>query len=142
MTPVELLTKIASLVPPPKRPLLRLSGVLGPGSSWRPRVVPRREGGARHAHGLHAPPSAEGVDKKVKAAPAARAAAEASGAGKPALPVQTGDAAPQAGGKELVAPVGDAAPTVAAAGKEPGARSGLGSGVVRAQGLASTGPPC
>jgi hypothetical protein len=71
---------------------------------------------------------------EVKAAPAARAAAQATGAGKPALPVQTGDAAPQAGGKELVAPVGDAAPNVAAAGKEPGARSGLGSGVMRAAG--------
>ena len=29
MTPMELLAKIASLVPPPRYPLLRLSGVLG-----------------------------------------------------------------------------------------------------------------
>jgi hypothetical protein len=35
MTPIELLAKIASLVPPPKRPLLRLSGVLGSGSPWK-----------------------------------------------------------------------------------------------------------
>jgi hypothetical protein len=42
MTPVEFIAEIAAVVPPPKRPLLRLSGVLGPGSSWRASVVPRR----------------------------------------------------------------------------------------------------
>jgi len=52
LTPVELIAKIASVVPPPKRPLLRLSGVLGPGSSWRASVVPHP--GLRCAHGTPA----------------------------------------------------------------------------------------
>src|SRR5262249_24496185 len=40
MTPAPLLAKIASVVPPPRQPLLRLSGVLGPSSWWRASVVP------------------------------------------------------------------------------------------------------
>jgi hypothetical protein len=40
MTPIELLAKIASLVPPPKRPLLRLSEVLGSGSTSPPSGPP------------------------------------------------------------------------------------------------------
>ncbi|XXT23955.1 transposase [Sorangium sp. So ce429] len=40
MTPVHFLARIAALVPPPRYPLLRLSGVLASGSSWRAAVVP------------------------------------------------------------------------------------------------------
>jgi hypothetical protein len=39
MTPVALLAKIAALVPPPRFPLTRMSGVLAPSSSWRAAVV-------------------------------------------------------------------------------------------------------
>ena len=40
MTPLEFLARLAALVPPPRYPLLRYSGVLGPRSSWRRDVVP------------------------------------------------------------------------------------------------------
>ncbi|XYI02205.1 transposase [Sorangium sp. So ce1128] len=39
LAPVHFLARIAALVPPPRYPLLRLSGVLASGSSWRPAVV-------------------------------------------------------------------------------------------------------
>lgn len=40
MTPLELLARIAALVPPPRHPLIRFHGVFAPNSSWRKRVVP------------------------------------------------------------------------------------------------------
>lgn len=40
MTPLEFLARIAAIVPPPRYPLLRYAGVLGPRSSWRRDVVP------------------------------------------------------------------------------------------------------
>jgi hypothetical protein len=109
MTPVELLAKIAAVVPPPRRPLRRLSGVLGPGSSWRASVVPHR--GLRCAHGTPAlpgskpaPPAGAGAGKEAPvlaggAAPGLRAGAlvPAVAAGKPAHagspPSVAGDAA-------------------------------------------------
>ncbi|XYI02242.1 transposase [Sorangium sp. So ce1128] len=39
LAPVHFLARIAALVPPPRYPLLRLSGVLASGSSWRAAVV-------------------------------------------------------------------------------------------------------
>jgi len=41
MTPVELLTRLAALVPPPRFPLLRHFGVFAPNRPWRSAVVPR-----------------------------------------------------------------------------------------------------
>ena len=41
MTPVQLLARISALIPPPRFPLLRLSGVFAPRSSWRAAVVPK-----------------------------------------------------------------------------------------------------
>lgn len=41
MTPLELMARIAALIPPPRHPLVRYHGVLAPKSSWRPLVVPR-----------------------------------------------------------------------------------------------------
>ena len=41
MTPLECLGRLAAMVPPPRYPLLRLHGVLGPRHTWRARVVPR-----------------------------------------------------------------------------------------------------
>jgi hypothetical protein len=40
MTPLECLGRLAAMVPPPRYPLLRLHGVLGPRHAWRARVVP------------------------------------------------------------------------------------------------------
>ena len=41
LTPLELLARIAALVPPPRYPLVRYHGVLAPRSSWRRLVIPR-----------------------------------------------------------------------------------------------------
>jgi hypothetical protein len=41
MTPVELLARLAALVPPPRYPLVRTDGVLAAHSNWRGAVVPR-----------------------------------------------------------------------------------------------------
>ena len=38
---LECLGRLAAMVPPPRYPLLRLHGVLGPRHGWRARVVPR-----------------------------------------------------------------------------------------------------
>jgi hypothetical protein len=41
MTPVELLARLAAVVPPPRYPLVRYHGVLAPASRWRALVVPK-----------------------------------------------------------------------------------------------------
>jgi hypothetical protein len=41
MTPMELMARLAALIPPPRYPLVRYAGVLGPRSSWRTQVVPQ-----------------------------------------------------------------------------------------------------
>jgi len=40
LDPLELLERLAALVPPPRRPLLASHGVLAPHAGWRPAVVP------------------------------------------------------------------------------------------------------
>jgi hypothetical protein len=51
MTPLELLARLAALVPPPRYPLVRYHGVLGPRSAWRRDIVPRpRERGHPRGH--------------------------------------------------------------------------------------------
>ena len=64
MTPLELLAKIASLVPPPRAPLIRFAGVLAPSSSWRASVVPASTKTApAHACGPAAKAKAKAEDK-------------------------------------------------------------------------------
>ena len=41
MTPLELLARLAALVPPPRYPLVRYHGVLAPHAAWRREIVPR-----------------------------------------------------------------------------------------------------
>ncbi len=41
LEPVELLARIAALIPPPRHPFLRYHGVLAPSSKWRRHIVPR-----------------------------------------------------------------------------------------------------
>jgi hypothetical protein len=41
MAPLEVLARLAALIPPPRYPLVRFHGVLGPRSSWRKDVVPK-----------------------------------------------------------------------------------------------------
>jgi len=40
MRPIDLLARIAAIIPPPRHPLLRYFGVYGPNSSWRKLCVP------------------------------------------------------------------------------------------------------
>jgi hypothetical protein len=65
MTAVELMARLAALIPPPRYPLVRYAGVLGPRSAWRKDVVPRPrefrrvcDGAARDAVRDAAKPSA------------------------------------------------------------------------------------
>jgi hypothetical protein len=46
MTPLDLLARLAAIVPPPRYPLLRYHGVLAPRSSWRRDIVPRAPAGS------------------------------------------------------------------------------------------------
>jgi hypothetical protein len=41
MAPLEFLARLAALIPPPRYPLVRFHGVLGPRSAWRKEVVPK-----------------------------------------------------------------------------------------------------
>ena len=43
MEPVQFLARLASLVPPPRHPLVRYVGVLSSASRWREHVVPKPE---------------------------------------------------------------------------------------------------
>jgi len=73
MTPLEFLARLAAIVPPPRYPLLRYAGVLGPRSSWRRDVVPRAP---------HSKPCDTGTAEQEPAAqprPKARSRAERTG---------------------------------------------------------------
>jgi hypothetical protein len=64
LEPLRLLARIAAVIPPPRFPLLRLSGVFAPSSSWRSSVVPK--GPARAADASRAPATKK---RKPKSAP-------------------------------------------------------------------------
>src|SRR5271168_3334987 len=141
MTPVELLAKIASVVPPPRRPRLRLSGVLGPKSSWRASVVPGGAHAARHGHADRGAAMPFGVNDTTGLAHAGDAAATCASAEDKAKPVHAGNAAATGRGGTVGAHAGG---DVAMTGGEdktkpaPGrasARSERGKGVVRPQGV-------
>ena len=51
MTPLELLARLAALIPPPRHPLVRFHGAFAPRSPWRRDVVPKpREQSKKPAH--------------------------------------------------------------------------------------------
>ena len=59
MTPLELLARLAALVPPPRHPLVRFHGAFAPRSSWRRDVTPKPPAPSKpkpHAHHGPAPP--------------------------------------------------------------------------------------
>ena len=75
MTPLELLARLAALVPPPRYPLVRYHGVLAPRSSWRTAVVPRprtanpihrAHGDRRKSRGPPHPPPTRARDERVQ----------------------------------------------------------------------------
>jgi hypothetical protein len=53
--PLELLERLAALVPPPRRPLLAYHGVLAPRARWRSAIVPPPADGARADAGGRSP---------------------------------------------------------------------------------------
>jgi len=95
MTPLEFLARLAALVPPPRYPLLRYSGVLGPRSSWRRDVVPRplkKANACDQPTKKHEPPSSPSGGNGAKEQAGRRdttrehrAGAQRSAAGTPAL---------------------------------------------------------
>jgi hypothetical protein len=72
LTPVELIARLAALIPPPRSPFLRYHGVLAPASKWRKDVVPRV---VETAH-AGAPPACRGehADRAHDATPTIAAA--------------------------------------------------------------------
>ena len=61
MTPLEFLARLSAIVPPPRYPLVRYHGVLGPRSRWRALVVPRpQRTHVRKPAGPLSPPSDHG----------------------------------------------------------------------------------
>jgi hypothetical protein len=72
MTPIELLAKLAALVPPPRFPLIRFAGVLAPGSSWRASVVPAQKRAASvHACGTATKAAADKTKPRASGSAAA-----------------------------------------------------------------------
>ncbi|MDI7267618.1 MAG: transposase, partial [Myxococcota bacterium] len=51
---MELLARLAPLVPPPRFPLLRYAGVFAANSPWRPFVVPQPPDVSATCHHAHA----------------------------------------------------------------------------------------
>ena len=94
MTPLELLARLAALVPPPRYPLVRYHGVLAPRSSWRSAVVPKprtecrkhRDAAARGAK-PPATPRGRGADKPASPAEPPRTASPSTALVTPAIPL-------------------------------------------------------
>jgi len=60
MQPLELMARLAAIVPPPRFPLWRYHGVLAPAAPWRKHIVPRSEPedrGCVHTRVTHSTPS-------------------------------------------------------------------------------------
>ena len=95
MQPVQLLAKLASIMPPPRRPLVRYFGLLSSASAWRSRVVPPAlpPQAGHAAHAVQATPQAASEpasEAHPSAPPAASAlAAAAPDARLPTTPAQT-----------------------------------------------------
>ena len=85
MTSVELLARLAALLPPPRYPLTRYHGVLAPRSAWRREIVPRAPARspkvtAVTASNRRCPPAAGARDQAVGKRTGARA--RTAGAGR------------------------------------------------------------
>jgi hypothetical protein len=60
--PLELVEKLAALVPPPKFNLIRYHGVLAPSAAFRPLIIPESRADAPHYH-----PGCPGVKQSLTA---------------------------------------------------------------------------
>jgi len=114
MTPVSFLARIAGLIPPPRFPLLRLSGVLGPNAPWRAAVVGYGRGGDAAAKATHDAPKRKRRKGKGNGK-------EKEGGNTAAILVDAGAR------RDAVHEVGDVS-------RKSSSRTSLGSGVVQAVG--------
>lgn len=80
MTPLELLARLAALVPPPRYPLLRYVGLLGPRSAWRRDIAPSPRGSAKCPEGVSARERSDAAPSSLRNAPEGSAASAAQGA--------------------------------------------------------------
>ena len=62
MTPLQFMSRLVALIPPPYNPLLRYFGVFGPHAAWRKAVVPQAAPAAEQPH-EHGKPSAASSSK-------------------------------------------------------------------------------
>jgi putative transposase len=106
MTPMQFLARLSSLIPPPRFPLQRLSGVFGPRSPLRAAVVPR--GAAARAFARPTLPRAKKKKRTMK---------------KP------DDASPSVASGEATSPERGGGDSESAVGSRP--RTSLGDGVVK-----------
>lgn len=67
MEPVQFLARLASLVPPPRHPLVRYVGVLSSASRWREHVVPKPQD-AKHRQARPSEPQPPSVIKTTDVA--------------------------------------------------------------------------
>jgi len=65
MEPVQFLARLASLVPPPRHPLVRYVGVLSSASRWRKHVVPRSNDDMGHRQQRPSEPQGPPVTKST-----------------------------------------------------------------------------
>jgi hypothetical protein len=87
MTPLELLARLAALVPPPRHPLVRFHGAFAPRSSWRRDVVPKPRAPIepkKHAH--HPKPTTPEMPSPTPPRPSAPAAAPPAPRGRDPKP--------------------------------------------------------
>ena len=71
LEPVELLRRLATLVPPPRAHLVRFHGIFGPASKWRSEIVPAAPVESPHEHRASAPTPAAAPAEPDETAPLA-----------------------------------------------------------------------
>ena len=74
MTPVQFLARLASLVPPPRYPLVRFAGIFAPASTWRAAVVAMPRTATTTSAAPASPPRRRKRRARTDSAPPAHAA--------------------------------------------------------------------
>ncbi len=121
LEPMQLLARLAALVPPPRHPLIRFHGAFAPNSTWRKHVIPLtppRLAGEKHAR-EPAPPARTSTNTSASTPRPRRKRPNKSRRGRPEQPPR------------LRAPIRTATPNPQASAHLRAARNGT-----------STGPRC
>jgi hypothetical protein len=109
MEPVECLARLASLVAPPRYPLLRLHGVFGARHRWRARIVPKPPRATKPSAPCHAQAADPSTPNRASETAAANGVERPRGDGQAALVLRVEHALPTSsllasGRADLVAP--------------------------------------